>query len=113
MKYRVEGLKPSNLKNTESTIRNRVQDMLIQESNTLAKSLSGGGQFGVNTPPVKNLSNARSVGSAAGSIFESAISVIGKNKLFTSNNARFDISGMPDDKLKNLFGYYTLSRMQK
>ena len=84
LKYRVEGLKPSNLKNTESSIRNRIQDMMISESNNLARNLSGAGQFGANTPGIKKLANAGSVGSAAGSVFESAISAIGKNKLFTT-----------------------------
>ncbi|MEE2975609.1 MAG: phage tail tape measure protein [Thermodesulfobacteriota bacterium] len=107
LKYRVEGLKPSRLKSTESSVRNKIENILISESNNLAKNLSGTGQFGASTPAVQKLSNAGSVGSAAGTVFESAVSAIGKNRLFTSNNARFDISGMPDDKLKNLFGYYT------
>lgn len=107
LKYRVEGLKPSRLKSTESSVRKKIENVLISESNNLARNLSGTGQFGASTPAVQKLSNAGSVGSAAGAVFESAISAIGKNRLFTSNNARFDISGMPDEKLKNLFGYYT------
>lgn len=107
LKYRVEGLKPSKLKNTEKNIRSRIEDLMIQESSGLARTLSGTGQFAANNPIIKKLSNAGSAGSAAGSIFETALQAIGKNKLFTSNNAGFDIAGMPDARLQKLFGYYT------
>jgi hypothetical protein len=53
------------------------------------------------------VANAGSIGSAAGSIFETAVQSLGKNKLFTKNNATFDIQGFPDNNLKKLFGYYT------
>ena len=40
-------------------------------------------------------------------VFETAMQSIGRNKLFTKNNAGFDIAGLPDKKLQNLFAYYT------
>lgn len=107
LKYRVEGLKPSGLKNSEDKIRGRVENLLLKESSFLAKEMSGAGNFGANTPSVTRMANAGSVGSAAGSIFETALKAVGKNKLFTKNNASFDIAGFPDDNLQKLFGYYT------
>ena len=107
LKYRVEGLKPSGLNNSEDKIRGRVENLLLKESSFLAKEMSGAGNFGANTPSVTRMANAGSVGSAAGSIFETALKAVGKNKLFTKNNASFDIAGFPDEKLQKLFGYYT------
>ena len=107
LRYRVEGLKPSKLKDTEKTLRTKVENLMLQESSMLAKNLSGAGGFGTNTPDAVKLANAGSVGSAAGTIFETAIQTVGKNKLFTKNNAGFDVVGMPDAKLQRLFGYYT------
>jgi TP901 family phage tail tape measure protein len=107
LKYRVEGLKPSRLKNSEEKIRGRVENLMLKESSFLAQEMAGAGNFGANTPPVTRIANAGSVGSAAGSIFETALKAVGKNKLFTKNNASFDIAGFPDEKLQKLFGYYT------
>ena len=107
LKYRVEGIKKANLKNTESKLRERMESLMINESQNLARELSGGQSFSANNSIVKNISNAGSIGSAAGAVFETAISSIGNNKLFTKNNATFDISGFPDPALKKLFGYYT------
>lgn len=107
LRYRVEGLKPSRLKNTEGQLRDRMKEVMTSESNKLASTLSGGGVFSQNNPVAKKLANAGSVGSAAGTIFETAMQTIGKNKLFTKNNAGFDVAGVPDARLQNLFGYYT------
>ena len=107
LRYRAEGLKPSKLKGTEKRLRGRMKDLMISESTKLASDMSGAGKFSANNRPIKGLANAGSVGSAAGTIFETAIQSIGKNKLFTTNNAGFDISGLPDKKLQTLFGYYT------
>jgi TP901 family phage tail tape measure protein len=107
LKYRVEGLKPGALKNTEGKIRDRIGDLMLKESTFLAKEMSGAGKFGMNVPNVTRMANAGSIGSAAGSIFETALQTVGKNKLFTRNNASFDIAGAPDEKLQKLFGYYT------
>lgn len=107
LKYRVEGLKPSRLKGSEAKLRERMQTSMLRESSSFAKQLSGAGSFGANTPSVTQLSNAGAPGAAAGTVFESALKAVGKNKLFTKNNAGFDIGGYPDGSLQNLFGYYT------
>jgi len=107
MKYRVEGIKPKSLKNTEGNIRSRIEDLMLGESSRLAREMAGAGNFGMNLPGISRMANAGSVGSASGSIFETALQAVGKNRLFTKNNASFDINGTPDDKLQKLFGYYT------
>ena len=107
LKYRVEGIKSSALKGTESGLRQRMENSMIRESQNLAREISGGGQFSANNPVIKKIANAGSIGSASGAVFETALSAIGNNKLFTKNNATFDISGFPDGRLQKLFGYYT------
>jgi TP901 family phage tail tape measure protein len=107
LKYRAEGIKSSVLKGTESGLRERMENSMIRESQNLAREISGGGQFSANNPVIKKIANAGSIGSASGAVFETALSSIGNNKLFTKNNATFDISGFPDGRLQKLFGYYT------
>ena len=106
MQYRVEGLKPARLKGAENNIRTSVKENLIEQSKIIASNIAGP-RFASQNKPITNLANAGSVGAAAGTVFETAIQSIGKNKLFTSNNANFDIGSFPDEKLQKLFGYYT------
>jgi len=107
LKYRVEGIKSNKLKDTEVNLRNRVESLMKKESSSLASQISGVNSFSGNNAKITQLANAGSVGSAAGSIFETALKSISNNKLFTKNNARFDIAGFPDKKLQSLFGYST------
>ena len=107
LKYRVEGIKSNKLKDTEVNLRNRVESLMKKESSSLASQISGVNGFSGNNAKVTQLANAGSVGSAAGSIFETALKSISNNKLFTKNNARFDIAVFPDKKLQSLFGYST------
>ena len=107
LRYRVEGIKSKSLKNTEEKVRERVKESMINQSSILAREISSDKKFSNFTPIIKRISNAGSVGSAAGSIFETALKAVGSNKLFTNNNAGFDIVGFPSSNLQNLFGYYT------
>jgi len=106
IKYRIEGIKNKNLQGTETKTREKLKNLMLGESKKLASELSGG-RFASNNNPITKMANAGSVGSAAGAVFETALSSIGKNKLFSQNNATFDISGFPDKALQSLFGYYT------
>lgn len=107
LKYRVEGIKNKNLADQETALRNKAEKFMLEQAHLTALKLAGTGQFAANTPMPKKVANAGSIGSAAGSIFETAVQSLGKNKLFTKNNATFDIQGFPDNNLKKLFGYYT------
>jgi hypothetical protein len=107
LKYRVEGIKNKKLADQESALRTKAEKFMLEQAHLTALKLSGSGQFAANTTMPNKVANAGSIGSAAGSIFETAIQSLGKNKLFTKNNATFDIQGFPDGTLKNLFGYYS------
>lgn len=107
LKYRVEGIKNKNLADQETALRNKAEKFMLEQAHLTALKLAGTGQFAANTSMPTKVANAGSIGSAAGSIFETAVQSLGKNKLFTKNNSTFDIQGFPDNNLKKLFGYYT------
>lgn len=107
LKYRVEGIKNSRLKDQETELRRKSEEFMLKQAHLTSMRLAGTGQFAANTSMPTKVANAGSIGSAAGSIFETAIQSLGKNKLFTKNNATFDIQGFPDNNLKKLFGYYS------
>lgn len=96
----------------EKGIKKDVGDWMIKQSNDLSDELTGRGTFSRNNPDIKNSSQVKSqgaIGGAAGAIFETALSIIGDNKLFTADSATFDIIGKPSDNLKQVFGnsYYS------
>lgn len=96
----------------EKGIKDDVGDWMIKQSNDLSDELTGRGTFSRNNPDIKNSSQVKSqgaLGAAAGAIFETALSIIGDNKLFTAETATFDIQGVPSDNLKEVFGraYYS------
>lgn len=107
LKYRVEGIKDQRIGNQETALRNKAEKFMLDQAHLTAMKMAGTGQFAANTPMPTKVANAGSIGSAAGSIFETAVQSLGKNSLFTKNNATFDIQGFPDNSLKNLFGYYS------
>ena len=107
LKYRVEGIKGQKMGDQETALRNKAEKFMLNQAHLTAMKMAGTGQFAANTPMPTKVANAGSIGSAAGSIFETAVQSIGKNSLFTKNNATFDIQGFPDNSLKNLFGYYS------
>lgn len=107
LKYRVEGIKNQKIGNQETALRSKAEKFMLNQAHLTAMKLAGTGQFAANTPMPSKVANAGSIGSAAGSIFETAVQSLGKNSLFTKNNATFDIQGFPDNSLKNLFGYYS------
>jgi len=107
LKYRVEGIKDKRIGNQETALRNKAEKFMLDQAHLTAMKMAGTGKFAANTPMPTKVANAGSIGSAAGSIFETAVQSLGKNSLFTKNNATFDIQGFPDNSLKNLFGYYS------